>query len=134
MTKKTHQQVVIISAQRTDLSQDLNTRLHLLLGDLISDMNVPYNEAKGVYKDVKEDSYVVIVNNNDELETLEKFAFDNFNQESILYQDVTGTARLIFKNGDTVKVGKLQKVNKNDSTTLNNYTELNGEIYTTERR
>jgi len=133
MTKKSHQQVVIISAQRSDLSQDLNERLNLLLGDCLNDLNLNFKQGIGHYKDERALNYVVIVKNNDEVEALMKYAFENFNQESIFHQDVNGLCQLIYKDGKKDQLGKLRVVTEEETERLENFTILRDKCYTTER-
>jgi hypothetical protein len=49
----------------------------------------------GVYKGQEEDSLVVLVNNETDIQTVKDFAFKSFNQESVLYQDANQEAYLI---------------------------------------
>ena len=86
----------------------------------------------GHYKGTKEKSFFVTVNNETDLETLEKFAFNNFNQESILYSDNNGNCTLNF-DGHTKDIGKMQIVNPKYVEQLENFTIVNGKVLTTEK-
>ncbi|MHA2182049.1 MAG: hypothetical protein ACXAAH_11570 [Promethearchaeota archaeon] len=126
------EQVLILSAQRNDLSQELNERLHLLLGDFLNDLHLNFKQGIGYYKKQRELNYTVIVKNQDEIETLMKYAFDNFNQDSVFHQDSNGICRILSKNGDTKQVGKLRIANPKEMERLENFTILSNKIYTTE--
>lgn len=124
-------QVIILSAELSGNSEVENSRRTNLLNDMLSDSNINFNVASGVYKGNSEVSFVTVPRNNDEVETIKDFAFKNFNQESVLYQDANQQAYLIFNNGESKRVGVLEQVNPREIETLDHYTVLNGRVYTT---
>jgi hypothetical protein len=127
----TVQQVVILSAELQGLSQAENNRRTILLNDMISELGLSFKTAKGVYKGVSENAFVVIVNNQLDIETLANFAFRSFTQESVLHQDSNQLARLIFADGSTELLGKLVQVDKEIAQKLDNYTVMEDKFYTT---
>lgn len=124
------QQVVILSAELQTLSYEQNSRRTDLLDQMIGDTKMSYKKALGVYNTSEEACFVVIVNNQDEIDTLKAFA-DNFGQESILHQDANQQAQLIFNSGKTMDLGRLEQVNPKEIENLENYTVLDGKVYTT---
>jgi hypothetical protein len=127
----TVQQVVILSAELSSLDAGSNARRTVLLNDMISELGLSFKAAKGVYKGVSENAFVVIVNNQLDIETLANFAFRSFAQESVLHQDSNQLARLIFADGRTELLGKLVQVDKEIAKKLDNYTIMEDKFYTT---
>lgn len=125
------QQVVILSAELSTNSFERNRQLTENLEACIADCNLRAKRAEGVYKGNAETCFVVIVNNEDEIQTLKDFAFKNFGQESILHQDSNQEAYLIDRDGNTQQLGRLEQVNPKYIETLDNYTILDGRVYTT---
>lgn len=125
------QQVVILSAELSTNSFEKNRQLTENLACCIDDCSFKAKRAIGVYKGSEETCFVVIVNNEDELQTLKDFAFKNFGQESILHQDANQEAYLIYNNGKTEQLGRLEQVNPKYIETLDSYTVLDDRVYTT---
>lgn len=123
----TTQQVVILSAELSG-NKD-NDRRTTLLNDMITELRLPFKRANGTYKGQSENSFVVIVNNQSDIDTLANFAFKSFNQESILHQDANQEARLIFSDGSTQQLGRLQQVPKELALSLDSYTEMENKYY-----
>jgi len=127
----TVEQVVILSAELSKLSSVENDRRTVLLNDMIAELRLPFKSAKGVYKGSAENSFVVIVREQVDIDTLTGFAFKAFGQESVLHQDSNQLARLIYSDGKTEILGKLVQVPKELAETLDNYTIMEGKFYTT---
>lgn len=128
----TFEQVIILSAELTTNTTKENERVTNLLEDCIKDIKLGYSKAQGFYKGVSENSFVVIVKDNDEIETLKDFAFKTFNQESILHQDANGVAYLVYKSDIAEILGRLRRTTRDDATKQDNYTILKGEYYVTQ--
>lgn len=125
------QQIVIISAELSTNRPERNRQLTENLACCIDECNFKAKRAMGVYKGDYETCFVVIVNNEDEIQTLKDFAFKNFGQESILHQDANQEAYLLYNDGRTEQLGRLEQVNPKYVETLENYTVLDGRVYTT---
>ena len=125
------QQVIILSAELSSNNKEENLRRTRLLGDILKDLKLSHSPSTGVYNGVSENSYVAIVKNQEEINTLKDIAFKNFNQESILHQDANQESYLLFNNGDSKRVGRLEEVNPKEIERLENYTVLNNRVYTT---
>lgn len=122
-------QVVILSATKNgDSIENTNFRTKTLRG-VLGDIRLPFSEATGVYKGQTETSFVVVVNDNFDIDTLKSLAFKNFDQESILVQDANQEAYLIFSDGSRLELGRLEQVSEEQAKKLDNYTILNGEFY-----
>ena len=120
-------QVVILSASKKELSKEENEQRSTRLLNMIKDVKITVNQATGFYKGAHETSLVCVVNNDTQVDTLKGFAFKQFDQESILYQDANGLTTLVFKDGATDRLERLRRVDSVEG--LNNYTELNGAYY-----
>lgn len=129
----TFSQVVILSAELDSNRFEKNRQLTENLNACLSDCNFKYSKGIGVYKGQEESSFIVLPKNDDEINTLKDLAFKSFNQESILYQDANGKAYLIYNNGNEKSLGKLRQVSPKLTEKLENYTILNGKVYTTEK-
>ena len=127
----TVQQVVILSAELSRQDSFTNDRRTTLLNDMIAELRLPFKRATGVYKGSKENSFVVVVNDQADIDTLANFAFLSFGQESILHQDSNQLARLVYADGRMETLGKLTQVSKELAETLDNYTIMEGKFYTT---
>jgi hypothetical protein len=127
----TVEQVVILSAELSKLSSAENDRRTVLLNDMIAELKLPFKSAKGVYKGSAENSFVVIVREQADIDTLTGFAFKAFGQESVLHQDSNQLARLIYSDGKMETLGKLVQVSKELTASLDNYTVMEGKFYTT---
>lgn len=125
------QQVVILSAELSTLSPEGNERRNSLLNDMITELKLPFKQALGVYKGTSEKSFVVVVNEQADIEVLSNFAFKSFGQESILHQDANQLARLIYSDGKTEILGKLVQVSRDLIPSLDNYTIMDDKVYTT---
>lgn len=122
-------QVVILSATKSgDSVENTNFRTKTLRG-VLGDLRLPFSEATGVYKGQTETSFVVVVTDNFDIDTLKGLAFKNFDQESILVQDSNQEAYLIFNDGTTQNLGRLEQVTEEQAKELDNYTILNGNFY-----
>ena len=130
MRQTQFKEVVIISAELTNESGISNVDRSVNLEKCLDDCNLQFNKASGVYKGSSEKSFIVLPRNSAEINVLKEFAFKNFNQESILFQDKSGDTFLIYSDGKKETIGRLKKVSS--KLNLDSYTVLNGEIYTTE--
>lgn len=128
------QQIIILSANQNDGNNEKNRQLHENLKACLTDCGFRYKEATGVYKGQEEDSFVVLVNNETDIQTVKDFAFKSFNQESVLYQDVNQEAYLLYQNGTTKQLGRLEQVNSKLVETLDSYTVMDGRVYATVKR
>ena len=122
-------QVVILSATRPqDSIENTNFRTNTLRG-ILGDIRLPFNEATGVYKGQQETSFVVVINDEQDLENLKSFAFKSFDQESILLQDSNQEAYLIYSNNRIERLGRLEQVSKEVAQDLDSYTIMNNNYY-----
>lgn len=128
------QQVVILSAERSELGAAENLNRTNILRGCIDDIGLKFSQAIGVYKGKEEMSFVVLINTLDDIENLKSFAFNNFDQESVLYQDANQEAYLLFGDGTEQRLGVLERTNKDDAIIRDAYTILNGEYYVTNKR
>jgi hypothetical protein len=128
------QQVVILSAENTKLTPEQNCQRTKILKHCLEDCNLLFGESLGMYKGEPETSFVVIINNSHDLQALKDFAFKNFNQESILYQDANQEAHLIFNNGAEERLGRLEEVTEEEARKHNAFTLFSGRYYVTKQR
>lgn len=131
---RTVSQVVILSAELSTKRFESNRQRTETLEGMLNDCNFRFKKALGCYKGSSEDSFVVVLRDAQELETLKDFAFTNFEQESILYQDANQEAYLVFANGKTEQLGRLEQVDKKEATSQEAFTVMGGNYYVTRAR
>ena len=124
----TKRQVVILSAELENYSDNEKLRATDNLEACLNDLNLVYSNANGRYKDVNEKCFVVIVNNQVELDAVKDLGLDSFKQESVLYQDSNGYSHLIYKDKSEM-IGKLDLVSEKQALESQNYVELKGQYY-----
>ena len=131
----TVQQVVILSAERSENTFEGNRQRTETLKAILQDINVEFSEATGVFENGPEEQTIVaIIKDDAELEAIKDFAFKSFNQDAILHQDANQEAYLISNKGETTRLGRLQQVSKEVALSTGNYTLMKGVYYTTIKR
>lgn len=129
MRQTQFREVIILSAELSTKDTTINDMNTKLLGNSLTTLQINSSLACGVYKGITEASFVTLPKNKDDIQKIKELAFNTYDQESILYQDKSGDAYLIYQDGSKESIGQLRKVNNNKG--LENYTILNGEIYAT---
>lgn len=129
--KKSHQNVIILSAELESKTYESNRQRTLNLKGCLEDLNISHGEAIGLHNGFKSVSFVCLPNNLEEVQALKDFAFKNFSQESILEQDVNGLCHLVFEDDTSHSIGKLKPVFNEEN--LSSYTKIGNVIYTTEK-
>ena len=130
------QQVIILSAERSENSNEKNRQLTENLANCLDDLNISAQRAQGVTNGISETSFVAIVKNETEIEALKQLAFKptlcgGFGQDSVLHQDSNQEAYLLDKSGSSLRLGQLVQVNPKEIEVLENYTVLNDRVFTT---
>ena len=128
------QQVIILSATKNENTNERNRQLTANLEGCLSDLGLSFSKATGAYNGIEQDSFVTIVKNEAEIEAVKDLAFKSFLQDAVLYQDANQEAYLVDKSGGTIQLGRLEQVNPKEVERLENYTVLNGRVYTTIKR
>ena len=133
------QQVIILSAERTENTPERNRQLTENLAQSLQELGLNNQRALGVFNGEEQTSFVTIVKNEVEIDAVKALAMNpvghgGFGQDAILYQDANQEAYLIDKAGNTIQLGRLIEVNKKEIEVLENYTILNGRVYTTVKR
>jgi len=123
-------QVIILSAELSDLSNEENLKRSINLGACLEDLGLNFSKVQGCYKGVKELSFMVIIKDQAEMYAIQDFAFKNFNQESILYQDANGLCHLEYQNGDSEVLGRFEQINPKYIETVDAYTVINNRVFT----
>lgn len=121
--------VVIISAELDTITPRSNAMRTFELEEELESANITFSTALGSYHGIKEVSFVCTVKDIAELNRLQYLAFDVFDQESILFQDTFGDAKLLYSDKEVQELGKLRQVSKQLAETGDNYTLMNGEYY-----
>lgn len=122
------QQTVILSAELTSNREERNRQLTENLKNCLIDCNFKFSQAERYYKSEPETSFVVLVNNDSEIELLKDFAFKNFKQESVLYVDSNQQAYVMFPSEEK-RLGKFIQVSEHEAKKQDNYTVLHGKYY-----
>lgn len=130
----TSQQVIIISAEHSAQTPEGNATRTQTLSDCIEDIGLPFNKSTGLCNGKEETSLVVLIRNQVDIDVLKDFAFKNFDQDYVLYQDANKETYSLFKDGTTKQLGRLTNVPKEVALKLDSYTVLNDLYYTTQKR
>lgn len=134
--KKSHQNVIILSAELSTNTFEGNRQRTLNLKSCLEDLNISHSDSLGLYKGFTGVGFVCLPKNLKEVEVLKSLAFNKvgsggFNQKSILEQDVNGLCHLVFEDGTSHSIGKLKPVKSING--LTSYTKIGKVIYTTEK-
>ena len=127
-------QVVILSAETGNATFEGNRQRTENLEACLNDLNLTFKRGTGVHKGTQETSFVVIVNNETDIEVLRDFAFKSFAQDSILHVDSNQEAVLIFNDGTREQLGRLEQVNREIATSRDSYTILDDKYFVTNKR
>ena len=125
---------IILSAELSTLPKEENSRRtdemreRLVMGGFTTP-KLSFIEANGVYKGVREKSFMVEVKNHYDFLWVTGLA-SSFSQESILMVDKRNQAALFYlKSKETEKLGTFHKIPKSVADTLDAYTETEGGYY-----
>ena len=102
---------IILSAELTRCNERENLLRTRRLEGMLIDLELPYKKVGGIYKGVKEVSFMVVVKDEAEIETVKDLGIVSFEQESVLFSDLLGGAKLIFKDGTKHELGRFKQVN-----------------------
>lgn len=122
------QEFIILSAELDTTTVRSNFYRTELLEFMLQELKLPYKQIQGCYKGSTEQSFMVIVKDEAEYEVIRDFAFKSFNQESILFRDLYGSASLVFQDGTKEQLGKFKQVDNVDN--LEAYSVVDGTYWT----
>lgn len=133
------QQVIILSAEKKENTPERNRQLTENLAQCLVDLNINAGRGEGAFNGTTQTSFVAIVKNEAEIDAVKDLAMKpvghgGFGQDAVLYQDANQEAYLVDKTGGTIQLGRLEQVNPKEIETLENYTVLDGRVYTTVKR
>jgi len=118
---------IIFSPEFYENTESQNQAAIEQLKETLRTNKIHYKEANGMYKGVKETSFIV----GSEHETLVLELANKYNQHSVLYFQPNGDASLrILETNKVTPIGKLKAVDK--ETALNNhegFTSFNGKYF-----
>lgn len=114
--------IIILSAERVGHTAYENMQRTDMLRSMLLDCGFAFNSIKGFYKGVEEKSFVVIVKDAADFETVKDFAFKTFQQESILHSDANRFTKLIYGNGSEEVLGKFTQVPESVALKQESYT------------
>lgn len=119
---------VILSAELNSCTPESNDRCTRAMAYWLRDNGYCYKQVTGVYKGTKENSFVIPVECQADINTLADLASNVFLQESILLvTGLTKEATLLFANASPLPLGKWQQVTESNG--LDGYTIDNNNIY-----
>jgi hypothetical protein len=94
---------IILSAELDTLSASENKTRTERLRSFLNDLRLPYKTMDGLYE---EDSFLVVVKDEIEIDCIIRLAFYTFSQKTILFRNYQGEASLLFDDGTTELLGK----------------------------
>ncbi len=113
-------QIVLISAFRSELQDELNQMRHELMRERLAAEGLAFRELHGVYDGIEEKSFCVVVqfpHNQTIMDTLR----DEFQQEAYLYSDSRRHSTLHFADGRVSQQGRLRAIDKHQAMNLPAY-------------
>lgn len=118
---------VILSAELDSRTFEGNRQATENLRNCLSELHLPYKQVKGMYKGVEEVSFMVIVRDEAEEQTVKNFAFQSFGQESVLFRDLYGKAYLEFSQGSKQELGRFTQVDNVED--IDAYTQVDEQYW-----
>lgn len=118
--------IAIISACVAGNSQAKNDKADTELGIDLQRLDLSHSACVGVYKGQHENSYLVVINHDYEIDLLTTLG-SKYSQESILFSDQDRNTRLYFcATADTVDLGVLRAVESVEGLTAYTMVLING--------
>ena len=117
----TNEPIILISAERAELSDEENTRRDDLLEDMLIERRLPYMPVVGMYEGNRERSFAVLTITTMDREAVVKLS-QAFEQDSVLYlspREVQGRAAYLIsndpedqddENGPVVYIGEFRAI------------------------
>jgi hypothetical protein len=115
---------IILSAELT--TSNHNDARTARLENMLVDLKLSYKRVEGVYKGTSEVSFMVIVKDEAEIQTITDLGLITFAQESVLFRDLHGNAKLVYKDGEE-NIGTFKQVD--DVINLDAYTIVNNNYW-----
>ena len=112
---------IILSAELSTLQPNENDTRTLNLMDTFRASEIAFKRVTGVYKGIKEVSFVVVPKNDNDERLIMSIA-NHFHQECVLSLDKLRNASLVFPDGKTQKIGRFVNVAEKIATKFDNYT------------
>ena len=122
-------QVVILSAHNNLDTAAENAARTELLDQYLLGAKLSFKRTMGAFQGTKQESFVVIVNDNEDIEIVKNCAFINFNQNAVLHQDANRQAHLLSSDGTIKTLGKLDVVPESVAVATGSYTIMNDQFY-----
>lgn len=123
INSKARKPVVILSAELSNSNAIINKQKTSSLKGLLERSGLPFKPVEGCYKDSKEVSFVVEVENRDEIRLVQDFS-KLYGQESFLLIDESRDVTLIFNadESENRSLGKFVAVGKAEALVEDSYT------------
>ncbi len=106
------QEFIILSAELSTLSINENRNRTVNLFKCLKELGFNFRPIEGCYKGATEISFMVIVKDEAEIETVKDLGLKSFKQDSILFRDYKGETSLIFNNSDIMSIGRFKQVDR----------------------
>lgn len=127
------QQIVLISAELSNEDSFFNSVRTERLINMVRDIGLNFGMVEGFYKGKAENTLLVVVNNQHDIDTLLGFA-KNFKQESILHSDSNRHSELIYIDGRANEsLGRLIGTSELEAKKSDSYTKSNDSYYITKK-
>lgn len=107
----------IVSAYKSELSDNVNMTRHLDLVDSLKKASIPFEEVYGVYKGGKERCVLLIGPGND---LVAHSIANEFEQECYLVSDQDRNTKLVFEGGVEEDIGVFTRIHTTEG--FNSYT------------
>lgn len=128
MNKTKKPEVIILSGELSNQTKLENQSRTADLYKSLRSLNIPFKTVVGVYKGVKEESFVTTPRDASEFSTVLSLA-SHFDQESVLHLDSNRRAKLIFRGGQVEHLGYFTSVPEKIARAQDAYTQDGDDFY-----
>jgi len=125
-------QSIFISAELSTLNKAENIERTILLKGTLRYEGFQFTEVIGSYKGSSEVSFLVDCDNLVDLDKLKKLAFGNYKQDSIGLLSDKGELSLSYYSGTVENLGTLNRIHSKFIESIESYSIIHGDVYTTE--
>lgn len=114
------QEFIILSAELSKFTPFDNFNRTIKLKNMLNDLDLPFTFCEGNYNGIRERGFMVIVKDETELEVIRDLGLMTFEQESVLFRDFKGNAKLLYRDGTSQELGKFKQGESNEASTVVN--------------
>jgi hypothetical protein len=113
---------LIFSVFKSNESSNVNETRHLTVKEILNSRNVSYVDCIGSYEGIEEKSFLVVSRDLDLIQDLIDMALMEYSQDSVMLVEGQQSARLLFANGRSERIGNVVQVSEVEAKSFVGYT------------